>query len=165
MRLVIIFMTIIINFIFQSTIVHYLRIFEVLPNTGLILVVTFGLLGGKKTGSFVGFIIGILHDIFFCNVIGVYGLIYFLIGYFIGSINQKLFKENSIIPFLFTIFATVGFHFTYYIFMYFLGISTNFMFILRRIVIIEAIYNGIISVFIYSQIRKLYKEPQLKFRR
>ncbi|EOC99825.1 rod shape-determining protein MreD [Caldisalinibacter kiritimatiensis] len=163
MRFFIIFSIIILNFIFQSTLLHFFEFFGVVPNTGLILVVVFGLLTNRKASSTIGLTIGFLQDIIFDSVIGVHALIYFFIGYILGVTNQNLFRENKLIPFVVTVISTVGFHLAYYLCMYFLGINTTIVHIVKEIAFAEAVYNSIISIFIYSRIAKIYKNPQLNF--
>jgi len=122
-------------------------------------------LKGKKLGGTIGVFVGLIQDIIFGNVIGVYGLIYFVIGYLVGLTDEKVFKENLLIPFAFAGAATVVFHLMYYTFMYFLGINVSFMLLFKKIMIIEVIYNSILAVFVYKNIAKLYRQPTMSFRR
>lgn len=138
---------------------------DVAPNTSIIIIVTFALLSGKKTGAILGLCIGLLQDIFFCDVIGVNTLIYFLIGYLIGLTDQKVFKENLLLPFTFTVAATVAYHIIYFFFMYFLSINVSFLHLIKNVVIIEVIYNSIISIFFYKQVIKLYSGPGISYRK
>ncbi|MGF7056498.1 rod shape-determining protein MreD [Brassicibacter mesophilus] len=165
MRYFIIVVTVILNFLFQSTIFQYFGILGVVPNTSLILIISFALLSGKRTGATLGIFIGLLQDIFFCDVIGVNTLIYFIIGYLVGLTDQKVFKENIFLPFVFTGLSTVFYHIMYFFFMYFLSINVQFMKLMNNIVFVEIIYNSIISVFIYKQILKIYAEPRMSFRK
>ena len=164
MRYFIIVGIVILNFLFQSTIFQYFSIMGVVPNTSLIIIVSFALLSGKRTGAILGLCIGLLQDIFFCDVIGVNTLIYFIIGYLIGLTNQKVFKENMFLPFAFTGFATVFYHIVYFFFMYFLSVDVQFVNIIKNIIIIEVFYNSALSVFVYKQILKMYIEPRMSFR-
>ncbi len=65
------------NFILQSTVFSQISIFGVVPNTGLIIIVTIALLKGRRIGGVVGLLVGLLQDIIFSPVIGVNGFIYF----------------------------------------------------------------------------------------
>lgn len=165
MNILIIFLIIIINFIFQSTVLPYFSIFGVLPNTSLIIIVVISLLKGRKTGSVVGLLTGLLQDIIFSPVIGVNAFIYFFIGYLVGMAENKLSKDNLLIPFIMTIGATIGYHLFYYLFMFFLGHSINFSIFFRSIVIFEIFYNSLLSILFYKWFSKVFVVPAIRFGR
>ncbi|WP_176718789.1 rod shape-determining protein MreD [Caloranaerobacter ferrireducens] len=155
---------IIFNFVLQTTIFQHLRAFGILPNTTLIILVCISVLKGKKVGSFTGLIVGFVQDILFFNVIGINALIYFTVGYLIGSINDKIYKDSSFMPFVLTAFSTVFYHLVYSFFMYFLTVNYNYFYLVRKIIFIELIYNSLLSVFIYKLVVKLQKKPSISFR-
>jgi len=161
----IIAISVIFNFIFQSTIFQYFRIMDVAPNTSIIIIVTLALLFGKKTGAIVGLCIGLLQDVFFCDVIGVNTLIYFATGYIVGLTDKKVFKENLLLPFTFTGVTTISYHIIYFFFMYFLSINIHFIKLLKNVIFIEVIYNSVLSIFFYKQIIKLYNGTGINFRK
>lgn len=163
MRYFIIAIIVLVNFIIESTILHHFSVFGVIPNTSLIIVVCFSILSGKKTGSILGLILGFLEDMFFYDVIGVHALIYFILGYLIGLTDKKVFKENLFLPFVFTALSTFAFHLIYYVFMYFLSINIGLVKLIKNIVIIEVIYNSLLSIFFYKQFFKLYRQPRISF--
>lgn len=164
MRYFIIAIIVLVNFLIESTILHHLSIFGVIPNTSLIIIVCLALLAGKKTGSVLGLVLGLLEDILFYDVIGVHALIYFIIGYLIGLTDKKVFKENLFLPFFFTSISTFAFHIIYYVFMYFLSINVDFISLMKNVVIIETILNSLLSIIFYKQFLKLYRQPYISFR-
>ncbi len=165
MRYFIIAIIVLVNFLIESTILHHVSVFGVMPNTSLIIIVCFALLAGKKTGSILGLILGLLEDMFFYDVIGVHALIYFIIGYLIGLTDKKVFKENLFLPFVFTAISTFAFHTVYYVFMYFLSINVDFIKLVKNIVIIETVLNSLLSIFLYKQFLKLYRQPHISFKK
>ena len=165
MRILIIIAIVISNFLIQSTILQYFSILGIVPNTALIIVISFALIRGKRTGAIIGLTVGLLHDIMFCDVIGVHALIYFLLGYTLGLIDQKIFRENVVIPFFLTGLATIAFHSMYYVFMYFLSANVHFLSVVRSYFIVEPIYNAVLTIPIYINILKIYREHTISFRR
>ncbi|NMB08695.1 MAG: rod shape-determining protein MreD [Tissierellia bacterium] len=163
MNFITIFLIIIINFIIQSTILPSLRILGVAPNTGLIIIVLISLLRGKTVGSIVGILIGLLQDIIFSTVIGVNGIIYFFIAYIIGMNEEKLAKDNILIPILLSFFATMFYHLLYYLFMFFLGHSINFYAFFKKIVLLEMLYNGLLSILFYKLFNEIFVVPSIRF--
>ncbi len=156
MRVIVIIITIIMNFVLQSTLLHHISIFNVIPNTSLIIVVCFALLRGRKTGSIIGVFTGLLHDIIFCDVLGIYTLIYFIIGYIVGIFDKKVFEGSVLAVIFFTGSSTVFFHTVYYFIMFFIYVNLNFYTIFKQVILAECIYNCIISIFIYRQLSKIY---------
>lgn len=155
---------IILNFVLQTTIFQHLRIFGIVPNTTLIILVCIAVLKGKKVGSFIGLITGFVQDILFFNVIGINALIYFIIGYLIGSINDKIYKDSSFMPFVLTAVSTVFYHLVYSFFMYFLTVNYSYLYLIRKIIFVELIYNSLLSIFIYKLVVKFQKKPSISFR-
>jgi rod shape-determining protein MreD len=163
--ILIIFLTIIINFILQSTILPYISILGVVPNTTLVIVVIISLLRGKYYGSFTGLIMGLLQDIIFSPVIGVNGFIYFFIGYFVGLGENRLSKDSVLIPILITIVSTLFYNFAYYVFMFFLSREILFLPLVKNIVPIEVLYNSLVSIGIYKIFSKILIVPSIRFGR
>ena len=165
MNILVIFLIIIINFIFQSTILSHINIFGVLPNTSLIIVVVIALLRGRKIGSVAGLLTGLLQDIIFSPVIGVNGFIYFFIGYFVGMTENKLSKDNILIPIIITAGVTISYHLLYYLFMFFLAQSVSFSIFFKKVVLFEMVYNSILSILFYKWFSKMFIVPSIRFRR
>ena len=163
MDFITLFLIIIINFIFQSTILPSLSIFGVVANTGIIIVVLLALIKGKSAGSIVGLLMGLLQDIIFSTVIGVNGIIYFFIGYIVGMTEDKLSKDNILVPIFSTFLSTLFYHLLYYLFMFFLGYSVNFLLFFRQIVLLEMVYNSLLSVLFYKLFTRIFTIPSIRF--
>lgn len=142
------------NFILQSTIFQYFRISGILPNTALIIVVTFSVIYGRKKGLVAGFFCGVLQDIFFSKALGINILIYLSIGYIIGGVENKIFKDNYITPLLLIVFTTVYYHSIYFVFMHFLKHSISYIDVLKSIILPEVLYNCVVGIIFY---RVFYK--------
>ncbi|WP_072743376.1 rod shape-determining protein MreD [Sporanaerobacter acetigenes] len=161
----IMFMIVLANFILQSTVFQYLGIFGVIPNTTLIIVVCIAILKGKKVGGVVGVLAGLLQDIIFSTTIGPNAFVYFFIGYFVGMIEQKFYKESSFIPFIFTAISTIVYHGLYFVVIYFLGIKIHFPLFLKNVVLIEILYNSILAIPIYKWFSNIFVVPSIRFGR
>ena len=61
---------IIICFLCQTTVFHFLELSGVVPNLLLIVTMSFGLMRGRREGLLVGFFSGILVDIFLIHGLG-----------------------------------------------------------------------------------------------
>jgi rod shape-determining protein MreD len=154
---------VLINFILQSTVLNIFSVGGVVPNTGLMIVIAFSLISGKKTGAIVGLTTGLLQDMLFSGVIGINTLGLFSVGLLVGNLDQKVFKENLFLPFVITLLSTVFMYLSQFFFIYFLKIEVSLMDLILGDMIKELIYNGAVTVFVYKLILNNYKEPSVKF--
>ncbi len=141
---------IILNFIIQSTFLHSIEIINVIPNTGIIIVVSFAFMRGEYEGAAVGFAIGILQDIFFGQYIGMNALLSMLTGYFCGKFYVDFFTENFLIPLLMTSVSTFVYGFVFYVLNILLFGYTDVLYFLSNIILPETAYTSLFSVFLYK---------------
>lgn len=158
-----IILMIIINFIFQSTILPYFEIFRVVPNTALIIVVVLALAKGKYYGGFYGLLIGLIQDIMFSSVIGINAFILFFAGYTIGYVEDTFARDNILNPIVFTFLATVYYNILYSLFQYFLAKDISFIVAVKSIFSFEVIYNCLFSIVIYKLFHKIFSGPKIRF--
>lgn len=165
MRFFILIIIILFNFFLQGSIIPNFSILGVVPNTALLIVISIALFKGPYYGGFVGLIIGILQEIVFSPILGINAFIYFFLGYSVGLIEDKLTRDNIVIPVLLAIIATVFYNFAYYVFIYFLSYDINFSAVVQDILLVELILNGIIAIPIYKIFSKIYRAPTMSFNR
>lgn len=89
-------------FILQTTIFNYIKILDMKPNLLLIFVCIMSYLRGNKEGMILGISVGLFVDIMSGRVIGMYGIVFMLAGFILGSIPRKFFWDNIIITLIFT---------------------------------------------------------------
>lgn len=154
---------IVINIIFQSTILPYLAIFGFVPNTALVLVVLISIIRGKYYGIFFALAIGLLEDVLFGATIGLNGLLYSMIGFSIGSLKNILNTDNIGVPVFFSALATIVYNFSYGILIFFLSREITFPMLMAKTFSIEIILNILTSIALYKLLFKTFKVPTLKF--
>lgn len=137
----------------------------VIPNTAIGMVVVIALLKGRYYGGFFGIFIGFLNDMFFAPNIGVNPFIYFFIGYLVGYLDNIFAKDNVVNPVIFTVLGTIFYNTSYFILQYFLNTEFTSGYLLQRLISIELIYNGLVSILIYKIFRKIFDQPRLRFTR
>ncbi len=164
MHYIIAILILIVNFIFQSTLLQHFSIGGILPSTTLIIVAIIAVFRGKYEGAALGLVAGLMQDILFSTTIGVNALIYFLIGYVLGLLGEKVFKESWFLPLITIILSTISYHVLYYLFMVFLSVDVSFTSIIRSVVIKETIYNTIIGTIVYMLIIKALDRPQIMYK-
>ena len=66
---IVLFITIIVCFLLQCTIMDYISIGSITPNLPLILCVAMGLMRGRKVGLWTGFFSGLFIDLFYGSTV------------------------------------------------------------------------------------------------
>ncbi|MCX7711360.1 MAG: rod shape-determining protein MreD [Clostridia bacterium] len=140
----------------QSTVLDYARVYNVKPNLLLIFIVSIALLKGNVEGAIVGFFCGLTQDMIAGKVIGFYALLGLYLGLIVGSVNKRLYRENVLVITFFTFVSTVIYEFCVYFFGTVFRNPVDFISPFKNVIIPEAIYNSVISVFIYIFAIKIY---------
>ncbi|NDO47304.1 rod shape-determining protein MreD [Clostridium sp. MD294] len=149
MRVFITAIFIIINFLIQSTVLHYIEIRGVIPNTTIILIVSYALLRGSTEGAIVGFFTGLLQDIFFGTSIGCFTLLNIVTGYLFGRGNHDFYRENYILPMMLCAIAVFLYETIIYIISFLLRGQLNFLYILSNTLLPETVYSCIFTIPLY----------------
>ena len=163
-RKVISFLIILICFLLQSTVFPQITFFSVKPNLLIIVTASFGFMRGKKEGMFVGFIFGILMDIFWGGLLGFYALIYATIGYVNGFFKRMFYDEDIKLPLGMIAASELIYGLVVYICLFMLQGEFNFLYYLVHIILPELVYTILVTLVLYQIIlqinRKLESEEQ-----
>lgn len=157
MRYLIMTILFFISLVLQSTLFSHLTVAGVKPDLVLVLVVFYALFQGPQEGALVGLIGGLLQDMMFGQYIGLNALANLVIGYLIGLLERKIYKENLLIPTIILFLST----FLHETILYFLRLAielpTNYFTFIKSVVFSTAVYNSCLAPFIYG---KFYKSSQ-----
>ncbi len=154
---------IIINSIIQTTLIPFFPILGYIPNINLVTIIIIAFLRGRYYGGFFGLITGLIQDILFARALGVNGLIYFLLGFSIGSIQEGLNNDNVVIPMVFSALGTIIYNFLFFTFMFFLARNIQLSIAIRNIFSLEILYNTILSFLLFKMYSKIFVVPSLRF--
>ncbi len=157
MRIAILVLISFINLILQSTFCVYFDNMFVLPNTMIILVISYSVARNDIEGALFGFLNGILFDIFFGRVIGLYALIGLLTGFISAKPFKELSPSNFLMPTLMIFAMTIFYEFLFYFFGFLLMGRTNLLYYCLHIILPEAIFNVILGIIIYPLMYYLNK--------
>lgn len=139
----------------QSTVLDYLKIFNVKPNLLMVLIVIAAFLGNNIEGAMVGFFSGLIHDMISGRVIGFYALLGLYLGFCVGSLNKRLYKENIFAVIFFVLVSTLVYEYSVYFFHTVFRNNLDLYYPLRYIILPMALCNGIASIFIYIMVYKM----------
>lgn len=152
-------------FILQCTVFRSLDFGGIVPNMLIILTASFGFMRGEMTGLIIGFICGLLTDIFFADIIGFYALVYMYIGYANGKFNRLFYPEDIKMPMFLIICSDFVYGFVCYIFMFLLRGKFHIGYYMMHIIIPEIVYTLIITIFLYPIILKINYRLESKEKR
>ena len=139
----------------QSTLLGYVRIYNVKPNLLVIFVVCVALLRGNVEGASVGFFAGMLLDMTFGKLLGFYSLLGFYLGLTVGSVNRRLYRENYLVVIFFTFVATMLYEAAVYILSNFMTGSMELLMPLTAKILPEAVYNSVVSILVFAIVIKI----------
>ncbi len=155
MRFLIITITLILVSIIQATLVQYISILGIKPNMILIMIISFSLSREYMEAGVIGFFAGLLLDILTGKMIGLHTLLGMYTGLLVGNTKEKFFKDSYIVTIFFTFTFTFSYELIFYILNYFIWGETRMMYALSHIILLQSIYNAILSIPIYSLIIKV----------
>jgi len=162
MRVKIVSYSILIFFItlVQSTVLDNIAIYNVKPNLLMVFIVSVALLGSNVEGAVVGFICGLVQDMVSGGPIGFYALLGLYLGFAIGSINERLYRENVLVTIIVTFISTVVYEFSVYFLSYFEKGSLQLVYPFTHVILPEAVYNSVVSIFIFIIILKIKRRSE-----
>ena len=160
----VLFFTIIVCFLLQSTVLHSVSIGSITPNLLLILCSSMGLMRGRKSGMWTGFFCGLLTDLFFGSVLGFYALIYMLIGYGNGFFQRVFYDEDIKLPLALIAGSEFLYGMVIYVLLFMLKSDFHFLNYLRHVIMPELVYTILVTLVLYQIIlhinRRLEEEEK-----
>ena len=143
----------IVCFILQCTVFQVLSLASVSPNLLLVITSSLGFMRGEREGLLVGFFSGLLTDIFFGNLFGVYALLYMFLGYGSGLFHRVFYDEDIKLPMIWIALSELIYGLSVYFFMFLMSSKFEFTFYFTHIILPELIYTVVLTIVIYRPIR------------
>ncbi|MCL2350076.1 MAG: rod shape-determining protein MreD [Defluviitaleaceae bacterium] len=157
MRILVFSVLIILNFVISTTWLGAIAFGGILPNTALIIVVSYALLRDDVEGAIFGFGAGLLHDLMFGGIVGITALLMAAIGFFAAKPFRDFYKENYIAPIVLVACASLAYEFMFYVMNFLLLGRTDFFRYLGTIILPTTAYNLVLCIFIYKGIYGINK--------
>lgn len=93
----------------QGAFGNLITLWGVVPDLSLVVVVAVAILFGARRGAATGLALGLLQDLLFGRVIGLYALGKLTVGYAVGASSNNFFKDNLAVPLVLTAAATAAY--------------------------------------------------------
>ena len=155
-RLITYTILIIFCFLLQSTVFRGLAFGGIVPNLLIVVTASLGFMRGDRTGLIVGFFCGLLIDIFFGDVIGLYAMIYMHIGYLNGKFNGIFYPENIKLPMILILFSNLFYGIFTYLMLFMMRSRFHFEHYFKAIIFPEVIYTILVTLILYPLILFLH---------
>lgn len=144
------------SFILQCTVFKYLAFGGVCPNLLLALTSCFGFMRGQNEGMLVGFFSGLIVDVFFGGgILGLYALVYTVMGYLNGYFHRVFYPEDVKLPILFIAASDFSYCMIIYVFLFLLRRRMAFFSYLRRVMLPEVVYTVLATLILYRFILRI----------
>ncbi len=141
---------IVISFVLQSYISLKNGQSIVAPNLLLMVTSIFGFIKGSNYGSLTGLFSGLLVDIFFGEVIGLFALVYMYIGFISGIFKKILYSDLILMPMLVTFINDFLYNGAYYVFRFLLRNKLDFSYYFMKIILPEMIFTTFLTFVFYK---------------
>lgn len=141
-------------FLLQCTVFQSLALASISPNLLLIITSSLGFMRGEKEGMLVGFLSGLLVDIFFGSLFGFYALLYMFLGYGSGLFHMMFYDEDIKMPMIWITLCELVYGLSVYFFMFLMRSKFEFGYYLIHIILPELIYTVVLTIVMYRPIRK-----------
>ncbi len=136
-------------FLLQCTVFRALDFGGIVPNLLIIVTASFGFMRGERTGLLIGFFSGLLVDIFFCEVIGFYALLYMYIGYLNGKFTTIFYPEDIKLPITLILCSDFIYGIICYTILFLLRGRFDFQYYFVHIILPEIVYTIVVTLFLY----------------
>lgn len=141
-------------YLLQANFFSWFSISGIMPNLFVIFILFIGLFGNKTMGTIYGIVIGLLLDLILGTKIGINMVGLGLIGFLATLFDKNFSKDSRMTIMVMVVVATIIFEVISYLIRY-VWVAINLEIInFIKILIIEIIYNVIITIIIYPLIQK-----------
>jgi len=150
LRVIITGLIVIIAFVLQTFISKENYLTVATPNLLLITTCIFGFMRGKNYGCVTGFFCGLMVDVFFEDVIGLYALIYMYIGFFSGIFKKMFYSDHVFMPMILVFSNDFIYNMLCYLFRFVLRNKLDFSFYFGNIILPEMIITSFVTLILYK---------------
>jgi len=157
-------LTIILIYFLQANFFSWFTIAGIMPNLFVIAILFIGLFGTRTMGAIYGLVVGNLIDLIIGTKVGIYSIGLGLIGFLAGVFDKNFSKDSRMTIMVMGVVATAAFEVLVFLLNY-VFLATNIEIVnFVKILVIEVIYNLILTIILYPLIQKFgyYIENEYK---
>lgn len=148
---------IVIAAVLQAALAPHMAILGVTPNFLLLVVVTLAMVEGSTPGAVAGFFAGLMFDLLGSGPIGPGALVLTAVGYLAGSLADNVFAESWLMPVSVVLVASLLAELAYGGLLAIVGVESQFLGIVFRIVLPGALYNTVLAILVYPWLARFLR--------
>ena len=152
---VITYIVFLVIYFLQSNFFNWFTIAGVSPNLFVMLILFLGLFAGSSFSMIMGLIVGITLDFMSGRVLGISAIMFCLVGILSGYIDKNFSKESKLTIMIMVIGTTIFYEVGHYLFSVVILEMTPEIKKFVKILIIEVLYNSILTIILYKLILKV----------
>ncbi len=140
----------------QVNVFNYIKLFGIVPNIGIILIIFISMCAGKNIGAVSGMLYGVLFDSAFEGSFGFYTLVFGLLGYLVGFLKGNLALDNQFSLFIIVTASTFIIEIINLLFLFIKNsyFDVDFIYVLK-VIILEIVYNIFLTFILYKPLMLL----------
>ena len=142
-------------YLLQSNLFSWFNLAGIRPNLFVIFILMIGLFAGESRGIIWGILFGITLDLFIGKSVGISGIMLGLIGFIGGYLDKNFSKDSRFTMMIMIIISTCLYEIGSFIFHYFVNEANIPVWIFIKSLIIENLFNVILTIIIYPSMIKL----------
>ena len=113
---------------------------------------------GERHGMFVGFLCGLLMDVFYGSVLGFYALLFLYIGACNGLFHRVFYQDDLKLPLALITGSDIVYSLLCYILLFLLRGRFAFGFYVKNVIFPELVYTIFVTIFLYPIILFINKD-------
>lgn len=165
MRYVFFAVVTLISLIFTGTVFPNLNIAGIYPDIIMCSIVSITLLEKTMAGAMVGLVCGLVLDLFFSGIIGLYALPYFVVGAIMYFVSKNLkYLDKFLLPVSFVLGAYFVKEIISSLLVYMLGVQFTFvnMFLIRMLP--QGIATALLMLLVHYIFSRIYRASSMKLK-
>ena len=154
LRIVLTGLVIFVSFLLQTSVFPSALPIDICPNLFIILTASCGFMAEERVGLIVGFVCGLLYDVFFGEIIGFHALLYMYIGFINGKFARVFYPEDIKLPLALITVSDLTYSLICYITQFLVRGRLEFFFYLRNVILPEMVCTLVATLLFYPMILK-----------
>lgn len=148
----------------QANFFTWFNIAGIEPNVFIIFVLFIGLFSSRTMGTIYGMVIGIILDLLLGNKVGINAITLGITGFVAGEFDKNFSKDSRMTIMLMVVTATILVESINYLLKYMLLSANVEILSFMKILLVEVIFNSILTIIFYPLIQKTgyYIENEFK---
>ncbi len=157
-------LTVFIIYFLQSNFFTWFNIAGIMPNLFVVIVLFIGLFASKTMGTIYGIVIGLILDLLFGMSVGIQAVSLGLIGFLAAAFDKNFSKDSRMTIMLMVLGSTVIVEVLNYLFTYMFEEINVEIFSFVKILVLEVIFNLLLTIILYPLIRKFGYEIENEYK-